>query len=53
MNIAKCRLCGQDIGKTKYRNALFCGDICRKKYYELLHPNRKLKTALKVSEDGS
>jgi len=46
MNIAKCRLCGKKIPIYYYANALFCGDYCRKKYYDIRKGRSKPEQAL-------
>ena len=35
MNFSYCRFCGRKIPKYFYANALFCSDLCRKRYYDV------------------
>ena len=43
MNRYFCRFCGKKIPDWAYSNALFCGDYCRKKDYDI----RKRRTGYK------
>ncbi len=56
MNNGRCRLCGKPIPRYSRSDAVFCGEYCRKRYWDIMKgrvkPTPAEKAVIGVEEGG-
>lgn len=39
--LTNCKRCKKEINQYKRRDSLFCGDVCRKAFWDITHPEKR------------